>query len=54
MEVFLKLEQSGMVVHACNPSTQGQKQEDHEIQASLDYTARSYFKKNKGGRIHLI
>jgi hypothetical protein len=40
----------GMVVYACNPSTQ----EDCEFQARLSYITRPYFKKEKTKKKHII
>lgn len=33
-----------IVVHTCNPSTERLRQEDHELEPSLDNLARLWFK----------
>jgi hypothetical protein len=40
-----------MVVHACNPKTQGLRKEEHEFEVSLGYVVRPCLRKKKGKRI---
>jgi hypothetical protein len=45
MILILKQERKpGVVIHACNPSTGGQRQEDSKVEASLDYIVRHCIK----------
>jgi hypothetical protein len=37
----------GVVVNACNPSTWGAGQENHEFEATLGYIVTPYLKKKK-------